>query len=180
MEDDNAVSDTCDGLNFLPRIKILVTTPTDDGYTVLESRNRNELKEDIMRTTWIPYLTGGGLLMPTTERDADGNQMVYLDGAFSRNLHPRCEVEWNLPLMWETLVHTFSPGLSRDQVQSLWERGKNYEYPVPVFTQTVANATQTSMAHVLPSSRITNITDAASDLLGSNDSVNDDGHCLPT
>lgn len=120
-----------DSLDFLSRIKILVTTPwDDDGYAVLEPRSRSELKEYIKRTTWVPFLTGKGL--STT----NAGQRLYLDGAFSRTLHPKCDAQWSLPVMWETLVHTFSPGLSRDQVQSLWEKGKNYEYPIPVRSRT--------------------------------------------
>lgn len=118
----NLIPGACGRRNFLPRLKILVTTLSDSGdcyYKVVESKNRKELKENILRTTWILYLTGWGFHMPTTsttERDEKSNnqQLVYLDGAFSRTLHPKCEAEWNLPLMWEALFHSFSPGLSRE------------------------------------------------------------------
>ena len=141
-------------IDFLPRIKILVTTPLeDDGYAVLEPKSRSELVEYIKRTTWVPYLTGEGI------RANDINhQELYLDGGFSRTLHPRCDVEWQLPIMWETLVHTFSPGLTRDQVQSLWERGKNYEYPIP---ERLRNATANSPV-VSPVRRSSNHTFEAS------------------
>lgn len=134
----NEQSSCADDLDFLPRIKILVTTPwDDDGYAVLEPKSRSELIEYIKKTTWVPYLTGEGIRM--TEHDESNQQRVYLDGGFSRTLHPKCDAEWHLPIMWETLVHTFSPGLTRDQVQSLWEGGKNYEYPVPArFRNTTA------------------------------------------
>eukprot|EP00536_Pseudo-nitzschia_multiseries_P016504 jgi/Psemu1/292569/fgenesh1_pg.1135_\ len=117
--------DDLDALFFLPRIKILVTTASE-GYRVLESRNRNELKENIRKTTWVPYLTGWGWFSRNNDNE------VYLDGGFSRVLHPRCEVEWNLPLIWETLIHTFSPGLSLEQVQTLWKTGYTYRhFPLP-------------------------------------------------
>ena len=117
---------------FLPRFKILVTTPSD-GFQVVESRNRKQLKENILRTTWIPYLTGWGFHMPNAiDHGSNGSKPVYLDGAFSRVLHPRCEVEWNIPLQWETLVHTLSPSLTRHQVEKLWNRGRNHEYSLPL------------------------------------------------
>jgi hypothetical protein len=34
-------------------------------------------------------------------------------------------------LIWETLVHTFSPSLSRHQVQKLWHAGYHFDYPLP-------------------------------------------------
>ncbi len=178
---DDIDAGACESLDFLLRIKILVTTPLEDGYKVLEPKNRNELKEYILRTTWVPYLTGWGWLMPTTERDANGHQELYLDGGFSRHLHPRCEAEWQLPLMWETLVHTFSPGLSREQVHSLWERGNDYEYPVPAFTRmTTTNATQNIAMYVPPSSGVANNTVSTSDSLSCDESVNGDGHSFAT
>jgi len=125
----------------LPRIKVLITTLSDGGYKVVESRNRNELKENILATTWVPYLTGWGFLVPTDERDAKTEQLGYLDGGFSRTLHPKCEAEWNVPFMWETLVHTFSVGMSQEQVQTLWKKGWDYEYPVPASSKTRTNAT---------------------------------------
>jgi hypothetical protein len=107
----NTIPGACGRRNFLPRLKILVTTLSDGYYyKVVQSRSRNELKENILRTTWIPYLNRQGFRMPTTtERDEKGNnQLVYLDGAFSRTLHHKCEAECNLPIMWETLFHSFS------------------------------------------------------------------------
>lgn len=66
---------------------------------------------------------------------ADENE-VYLDGGFSRLLHPECETELHLPLIWETLVHTFSPGLTRNQVRDLWNVGYGYDYPLSATRRT--------------------------------------------
>mmetsp|Transcript_4924 Transcript_4924/g.9152 ORF Transcript_4924/g.9152 Transcript_4924/m.9152 type:complete len:209 (-) Transcript_4924:1196-1822(-) len=107
----------------LPRIKVLVTT-VSGGLKVVEATNRQELKDGILKTTWVPYLTGWGFSVD--EED------VYLDGGFSRLLHPECETSLHLPLIWETLVHTFSPGLTREQVQRLWQAGRNFNYALPV------------------------------------------------
>ena len=69
-----------------------------------------------------PYVTGWGFL-------ADKDD-VYYDGGFSRILHPACEHRLDLPLIWETLIHTFSPGLNWDQVHALWQAGNRYDYPL--------------------------------------------------
>lgn len=108
--------------SFLPRIKVLVTT-FSDGFRVEEAQTREELRDLIVKTTWVPYLTGWGF-------SADERE-VFLDGGFSRLLHPTCETELHLPLIWETLIHTFSPGLTRNQVNSLWNAGHTYNYKLP-------------------------------------------------
>ncbi len=56
---------------------------------------------------------------------------MYYDGGFSRLLHPECEHRLDLPLIWETLIHTFSPGLTREQVRQLWRAGYRYDYSIP-------------------------------------------------
>lgn len=56
---------------------------------------------------------------------------MYYDGGFSRLLHPECEYRLDLPLLWETIIHTFSPGLTRDQVRLLWLAGHRYDYSIP-------------------------------------------------
>jgi hypothetical protein len=103
-------------IRVLPRIKILVTTIAE-GFQIVEATNRRELKDSILKTTWVPYLTAMGL-------------SSQLDGGFSRLLHPKCEMSLHLPLIWETMVHTFSPGLTREQVRRLWHAGHSYNYPL--------------------------------------------------
>jgi hypothetical protein len=110
--------------SFLPRIKVLVTTMSD-GFRVEEPQDIHHLKELIIRTTWVPYLTGWGFLS-----DAQSND-IYLDGGFSRMLHPPCETSLHLPLIWETLIHTFSPGLTSNQVLDLWMAGSSFDYKLP-------------------------------------------------
>jgi hypothetical protein len=104
----------------IPRIKVLVTN-LSGGFEVVEATNRKELKDSIIKTTWVPYLTGWGL-------PRDSNDVVpYVDGGFSRLWHPQCETRLDLPLIWETLVHTFNPALDNSQVQRLWMAG--FQYP---------------------------------------------------
>ncbi|CAJ1962713.1 unnamed protein product [Cylindrotheca closterium] len=104
---------------ILSKIKILVTT-TENGVEVLQATNRDELLDLMIKTTWVPALTGWGFL--TDHKD------VYLDGGFSRYLHPDCEYVLELPMVWETLVHTFTPSLTRETIRELWNVGYEYEY----------------------------------------------------
>jgi len=69
-----------------------------------------------------PYITGWGFLV-----DEDD---VYYDGGFSRLLHPECAYRLDLPLIWETLIHAFSPGLNRNQLSQLWHAGNRYDYAI--------------------------------------------------
>jgi hypothetical protein len=136
QDDDNderqtSLSSSSSALSsFLPRIKVLVTT-VSDGFRVEEAQNRQHLKELIIKTTWVPYLTGWGFLSDDDNDHDNGNhneiKKYYLDGGFSRMLHPPCEVSLHLPLIWETLVHTFSPGLTPNQVNTLWLAGHTYD-----------------------------------------------------
>jgi hypothetical protein len=108
---------------FIPRIKVLVTTASG-GLQVMEASTRQQLKDGILKTTWVPYLTGWGLCLD--EED------VYLDGGFSRLLHPKCSVDLYLPLIWETIAYVFSPGLSQEQVSHLYHTGNRYRgYNLP-------------------------------------------------
>lgn len=119
-QDDPVAVDNLE--RILPNLKILVTSQRD-GHQVREARNRTELKDLLIKTTWVPYLTGWGFMS-----DEDD---VYYDGGFSRLLHPECSHRLDLPLIWETLIHTFSPGLTRDQVGELWSAGHQYDYSIP-------------------------------------------------
>lgn len=113
----------------LPRMKVLVST-SSEGFKIIEPTNRQELKDRIIKTTWLPYLTGWGI----HRDDQDGT--FYVDGGFSRILHPTCETSLSLPMIWDTWVHTFNPGLDRKQVYGLWKAGFEYRhYQLPTREQ---------------------------------------------
>lgn len=119
-------------MRTIPRIKVLVTT-LSGKFEVVEASNREELKESIIHTTWVPYLTGWGI-PASVDGDSGGVRGVaYVDGGFSKFWHPQCETRLDLPLIWDTLVHTFNPALDQRQVQSLWLAGHEYpHYNFPV------------------------------------------------
>lgn len=109
----------------IQRMKVLVTTASG-SVEIIEASSRQELKDSIMKTTWVPYLTGWGI--PRENKDGS----FHVDGGFSRFFHPRCETSLTLPLIWDTMVHTFNPGLDRKQVHRLWKAGfeyRHYELP---------------------------------------------------
>ena len=70
-----------------------------------------------------PFILGWGLLKENGE--------LYSDGGFSRRLHPQCEYRLDLPIVWETAIHSFTLSLNRDQIEKLWQVGWEYDYGIP-------------------------------------------------
>jgi hypothetical protein len=101
--------------DFLPRLNVLVTT-ANAGVDIQTPTNRRELIDLLVKTTWIPFVTGRGVLT-----DDDGH---YLDGGFSRVLHPKCDHEVYVPVTWNTFIHTLNPGFDRKLVNEFWEMGQ--------------------------------------------------------
>jgi hypothetical protein len=118
-DDDNQQSNQQLLKVLLPKLKILVTTKSN-GLEILEASSRDELLDLMIKTTWVPVLTGRGILFD--------DQDLYLDGGFSRFLHPECEYRLDLPVTWETVVHTFTPSLTEDTIRELWRTGYGYEH----------------------------------------------------
>jgi hypothetical protein len=108
-------------LQMLGRLNIIVTT-TSQGVEIVQPSNREELIDLLIKTTWIPVVTGKGVLQQAGER--------YLDGGFSRVLHPPCNHTVWVPTTWTTFVHSLNPGLGREAVQELWEMGKTADHPL--------------------------------------------------
>lgn len=104
----------------LPRLNIIVST-TKDGAQVHQASNRDELMDLLIKTTWIPLVTGQGILNVDNER--------YLDGGFSRVLHPPCQHTAAVPITWDTLVHAFNPGFGRETTFSLYAMGQAADHP---------------------------------------------------
>jgi hypothetical protein len=96
--------------DFLPRLQ----RARDDR----ERWCGNQIAEIVgsLKTTWIPFVTGRGVLAD------DGGH--YLDGGFSRVLHPKCDHEVYVPVTWNTFIHTLNPGFDRKLVNEFWEMGQ--------------------------------------------------------
>lgn len=108
LEDDSGT------LDFLPQMNFLITT--NNGVESHQAKNKEELVDLMIKTTWIPFVTGHGILYQ--------NGSYFLDGGFSRHLHPKCEHALHAPSTWGALVHSLNPGLPRDLVQSFWNMGQ--------------------------------------------------------
>ena len=120
---------------FLPRLHILVTS-SNHGAEIGVARTREELVNLLVQTTWIPFVTGQGWLEePETVRRNHGmtdrqcssrsSRNKYLDGGFSRVLHPSCQHAVHVPLNWNTIVHTLNPSFGRETAFHLWDIGRS-------------------------------------------------------
>lgn len=101
---------------LLPHLNILLTTATN-GVQVGQATNHEELVDLLVKTTWIPLVTGNGILRQ------DGES--YIDGGFSRVLHPPCEHTARVPVTWDTYVNSLNPGFGRETAFGLWQMGKD-------------------------------------------------------
>mmetsp|Transcript_931 Transcript_931/g.1742 ORF Transcript_931/g.1742 Transcript_931/m.1742 type:complete len:289 (+) Transcript_931:92-958(+) len=116
---DNLLVDGVSIEHLLDRLHVLVTT-TKNGVAVEKAADATQLKELLLKTTFIPFITGRGL----GYADADDR---FLDGGFSRMLHPKCNIELWIPLtLWDITQHTLNPALDRDKVEGFWLTGQRY------------------------------------------------------
>lgn len=116
----------------LPRLHVLLTSARR-GLAVRRPTDAAELRELLLRTTWIPAVTGRGVRRGVGGdgawgEDDDGD--AYLDGGFSRVLHPPCRHTVRVPADWTSFLHGLNPGLGRDAVYELWEMGRRASHPL--------------------------------------------------
>jgi hypothetical protein len=129
--------------SFLPRLKILVTSK-GKGVEIVQPATRSELQYALKQTTWIPFVTGEGVMRPLENYNSttgsgsvescsannDEADEFYIDGGFSRVLHPICEFDLRVPNTWVNMLYTLHPGISREQVNLLWEAGQKFDHPL--------------------------------------------------
>lgn len=127
--------------SFLPNLNVLVTSK-GKGVEVVQPASRNELVLALKQTTWIPFVTGEGVLRPNdddnsyttgdcpaNEEDMDYDEF-YLDGGFSRVLHPACEFDLWVPNTWINMLYTLNPAMTSSQVETMWTEGRNFDHPL--------------------------------------------------
>jgi hypothetical protein len=143
---NNKLLDHASLLTFLPRLHILITTGRD-GAQMRRAQSIEELIRLLRKTTWIPFVTGDGFGKPVRKqpgceinsipsctndttyessftRDHGVNDW-FLDGGFSRTIHPRCERTIAVPTNWMTMLHSLNPKMGRKTVLELWSMGLN-------------------------------------------------------
>ena len=49
-----------------------------------------------------------------------------MDGAFSINDHPTCNLNLGLPLLWDIYANILNMNLSRELVEKFWNNGLAY------------------------------------------------------
>ena len=134
---DHASSDYAERIEtFLPNLNVLVTSK-GKGVEVVRPQSRQELVIALKQTTWIPFVTGEGVLRPHNSSVAsescpanEEQDEFYLDGGFSRVLHPECEFDLWVPNTWINMLYTLNPAMSPSQVESMWDAGRNFDHPL--------------------------------------------------
>jgi hypothetical protein len=125
-------------IKFLPRLNILVTT-AKTGAESVQAKSISDLLDLLRMTTWIPFVTGNGIgqknvrnqnyqknIMQQQQQQIDNeneNDDWFLDGGFSRVLHPKCQYTVSVPINWQTTIHTLNPGMTQMDVNEMWQMG---------------------------------------------------------
>lgn len=105
--------------------KVNIITTVSSSASVLSQHVRTattvrELREMLVQTTWIPFLTGWGL-----------SKNGHYDGAFAQYLggyQSTYDVSLDLPLMWaDLMLNQMNPKLSINQTQKYYYAGASYK-----------------------------------------------------
>ena len=112
------------GYFFYDRLNILLTT-RGSGVTANRPRNAMELRELLIQTTWIPFITGSGLWL----RDSTDGR-YHMDGAFSSTLHPPCDRRIDSPYTFDVMRNALNPNLDKDTARRYYEQGMRYDMAV--------------------------------------------------
>lgn len=110
-----------DGINglVLDRLNIITTT-FGVGTNIQKANTTHELREMLLQTTFIPFITGKGLSI-----EENGNK--HIDGGFSRYSHPKCQTYLAMPFRMD-FIWTLSPNLSKEKVLELWNAGFSHDF----------------------------------------------------
>jgi hypothetical protein len=126
----NLHSDEVGFHDFLSRVHILVTSASD-GVRAAKADSHPSLVDLLVKTTYIPFVTGDAvaLLQPHSDSGVD----YYLDGGFSRALHPGCQHQVpSVPLTVSSFMYTLHPGMDKRTAYELWELGRAASPPPTV------------------------------------------------
>mmetsp|Transcript_21839 Transcript_21839/g.41098 ORF Transcript_21839/g.41098 Transcript_21839/m.41098 type:complete len:259 (+) Transcript_21839:56-832(+) len=96
---------------WLSHVNVLTTT-WYGGVKISVASNRRELREMLLKTSFIPFATGWG-----------GNRDGELDGGFSLLFHPRCRKGIFLPPTLEMLMNILNVNMGFETVEKLYAEG---------------------------------------------------------
>ena len=96
---------------WLSHINVLTTT-WYGGVKVSKANDRRELRELLLKTSFIPFATGWG-----------GNRDGELDGGFSLLFHPRCKHGIYLPPTLDMFINILNVNMGFETVERLYEKG---------------------------------------------------------
>ena len=82
-----------------------------------------------------PFVTGDTMFLQQQrlqqEEEPHSNDSLmeyYVDGGFTRVLHPQCETELYVPITIESIVHTFNPAMNEQTAYEFWIWGQQYSH----------------------------------------------------
>lgn len=104
---------------FLDKINI-ITTNKGFGPSIRRAESIIELKELLILTTWIPYVTGRGLWK------SDRHGKFHMDGGVSAFNHPNCNKKIGIPYSFEIFVDTLNPNISYQKAKKIFNAGLSY------------------------------------------------------
>jgi len=90
-------------------------------YVSRTALDKNSLREMLIQTTWIPFVTGNSLW-----RWDKNSAEWHRDGGFTGFIHPRCKRKLTLPLKPDLLLNSLNPNLERLKAEEFYENGLNY------------------------------------------------------
>jgi len=96
---------------WLEHVNVLTTT-WYGGVKISKAKDRRELRELLLKTSFIPFATGWG-----------GNRDGELDGGFSLLFHPRCKHGIYLPPTFDMIVNILNVNMGFDTVERLYSKG---------------------------------------------------------
>lgn len=102
------------------KLNVLLTTK-GTGVTAKRPQTAQELRELLIQTTWIPFITGSALWIQDTSIG-----QYHMDGAFSSTLHPPCDRRIDVPCTFDIMRNVLNPFLDQVGAKSYYEQGIRY------------------------------------------------------
>ena len=102
----------------LSKLNILTSVATNWGWKAEINRPQSlkELKQMLIQTAWIPFVTGPNIVDP----------LGHFDGVFSLLQHPTCGIEISLKWDLSLILNIFNINLAKEASKQFWKMGINH------------------------------------------------------